>query len=107
MAKHKHAAVIKAWADGAEIECRTQATQPWVACGSPEWYKHVEYRVVPETCSDAVVIEIENDKVDPEFAICTYTSKGECFEQIVLDNDTDSITESITAVLEDFYSGNS
>jgi hypothetical protein len=46
MAAHKHAGVIKAWADGAQIECLTSAG--WQAIGeSPSWGEFNEYRVKP------------------------------------------------------------
>ena len=43
---HKHAEVIKAWADGAEIQCRT-STQGWFDCEEPLWKEKCEYRVKP------------------------------------------------------------
>lgn len=52
-APHKHAAIIKAWADGVEIECR-QATDngftPWGRITTPDRpsWDATEYRVKPE-----------------------------------------------------------
>jgi hypothetical protein len=43
---HKHAEVIKAWADGAAIECLSHVS--WVACPGPSWQDYGEYRVKPE-----------------------------------------------------------
>jgi len=40
--KHKHAELIKKWADGAEIERNVYGK--WVSDPSPEWMLHVEYR---------------------------------------------------------------
>jgi hypothetical protein len=49
---HKHAALIKAWADGAEIQyLNTYATAPhWVDVveNKPEWDDSTEYRIKPE-----------------------------------------------------------
>jgi hypothetical protein len=45
---HKHAAVIKAWADGAEIECRSRGADRWIPTEYPAWHLDVEYRVKPE-----------------------------------------------------------
>ena len=47
--KHKHAELIKAWADGAEIQVRYEK-HDWedLATGYPGWYPHVEYRIKPE-----------------------------------------------------------
>lgn len=41
---HKHAATIKAWADGAEVEVRHIAGE-WVLTHPPLWAEFREYRV--------------------------------------------------------------
>lgn len=41
---HKHAELIKAWADGAEIECQTERGM-WEPVADPGWYEEVEYRI--------------------------------------------------------------
>lgn len=48
--RHKHADVIIAWAEGAEIECRTSPDRPWTPMtNTSSWYgfDDVEYRVKP------------------------------------------------------------
>ena len=45
--KHKHADLIKAWADGAEIEFRW-GDEEWVATSYPEWNLLAQYRIKPE-----------------------------------------------------------
>ena len=53
---HKHAEIIKAWADGAEIEYRHEYTIGWCSCAeTPEWNDDVEYRVKPEPKPDVVL----------------------------------------------------
>ena len=50
---HKHAELIKAWADGAEIEYEYDGE--WIICFSnPAWQTNVEYRIKPEPKSDEV-----------------------------------------------------
>lgn len=44
---HKHAEIIKAWADGAEIEGRQDSTQPWKVWREPAWNRDFEYRIKP------------------------------------------------------------
>ena len=44
---HKHAAVIKAWADGAEIEVKA-SDGSWISTSHPEWHEDLEYRVKPK-----------------------------------------------------------
>ena len=47
---HKHADLIKAWADGAEIEQLTKGSLylSWSACKHPHWYEQEAYRIKPE-----------------------------------------------------------
>lgn len=49
---HKHAEVIKAWADGAEIQFKriVDPQRGWEDCvpNSPNWYSNYEYRVKPK-----------------------------------------------------------
>lgn len=46
---HKHAALIKAWADGAIIEVRVAPHVSWRETCSPSWTLDYEYRIKPET----------------------------------------------------------
>lgn len=47
---HKHAEVIKAWADGAEIEFRDPLSSgpAWKDTPHPAWHEDWEYRVKPQ-----------------------------------------------------------
>ena len=51
---HKHAALIKAWADGAEIEYKYFRSGQWIQIGTPNWDATVEYRIKPEPKPDRV-----------------------------------------------------
>jgi len=51
---HKHAALIKAWADGAEIEVFLEHFNEWVACPRSAWDSNYEYRIKPEPKPDIV-----------------------------------------------------
>lgn len=53
---HKHAAVIKAWADGAEIQCKAPHHVRWQDCSFPAWNADTKYRVKPETKKYRVVL---------------------------------------------------
>jgi hypothetical protein len=46
MKPHKHAELIKAWADGAEIECKDCGA--WYYAKDPRWQEDMEYRIKPE-----------------------------------------------------------
>jgi hypothetical protein len=48
---HKHAALIKAWADGAEIEKQAN-TGEWFIDYRPDWHEYGEYRIKPEPKPD-------------------------------------------------------
>ncbi len=45
---HKHADLIHAWADGAEIEYFDIAFNQWIGTTRPTWGDDVEYRIKPE-----------------------------------------------------------
>lgn len=45
--RHKHADVIIAWANGAEIECRGQPSRGWITATNPCWSEEYEYRIKP------------------------------------------------------------
>lgn len=53
---HKHAEVIKAWADGVKIEFRTDLREEWreLRTSHPNWKEDFEYRVKPEHKPDVV-----------------------------------------------------
>lgn len=46
--KHKHADVIKAWADGAVIEAYNPEYQKWIETSNPGWFPDIEYRIKPD-----------------------------------------------------------
>ena len=45
MTEHKHAALIKAWADGAKIQKFSKRTQAWEDTDNPTWAEDTEYRL--------------------------------------------------------------
>jgi hypothetical protein len=49
---HKHAELIKAWADGAEIEIKFY--NGWRDCHPVDWSEHAEFRIKPEPKPDVV-----------------------------------------------------
>lgn len=48
---HKHASVIKAWADGAKIQVRVYNTD-WLDTPDPDWDVNRQYRIKPEPKPD-------------------------------------------------------
>lgn len=58
MKPHKHAELIKAWADGAEIEIYSSYDNEWIRYSegeNPSWGENYEYRIKPETKPDVIV----------------------------------------------------
>ena len=51
--KHKHAELIKKWADGNEVEIKTQ--NGWSYCPNPDWSEIAEYRIKPKEKNDFAV----------------------------------------------------
>lgn len=45
---HKHAELIKAWADGNQIQVLSCLTEEWEDCNNPVWATQAEYRIKPE-----------------------------------------------------------
>lgn len=48
MTKHKHSELIKAWADGAEIQAHISASYGWQDALTPTWTPDIQYRIKPE-----------------------------------------------------------
>jgi hypothetical protein len=49
---HKHAELIKQWADGAQIEYYCNRTEKWQYVEHPVWTDYTDYRVKPEVKPD-------------------------------------------------------
>ena len=52
--KHKHAELIHAWADGAQIQIKDKQTGWEDLCCTPSWRNDFEYRIKPEIKPDIV-----------------------------------------------------
>lgn len=52
--KHKHADLIHAWADGAQIEVKHPSNGSWWDANPPCWDTNYEYRIKPEPKPDIV-----------------------------------------------------
>lgn len=55
---HKHAEIIKAWADGAEIEVYF-SHNGWFSVSQPSWSKGVKYRIRPANPNADKIAELE------------------------------------------------
>ena len=60
--KHKHAELIKAWADGAEIQIFSKLFNEWRFISEPDWNKDYQYRIKPEPKPDVIRLVIANNE---------------------------------------------
>jgi hypothetical protein len=75
---HKHAATIKAWADGEQIELLNQFTKQWQPIGTePCWFKGSIFRIKPAPKPDVVYYGVYN----PEDARTQTLELEWCFTQ--------------------------
>jgi len=51
---HKHAAIIKAWADGEQIQAKLPEKLDWTDTTWPGWNTDIQYRIKPEPKPDVV-----------------------------------------------------
>ena len=57
--KHKHAELIHAWADGAEIQIFSKLFKEWRFISEPDWNKDYQFRIKPEPMR-----ELSDEEVD-------------------------------------------
>lgn len=65
MKPHKHAELIKAWADGAEIEVYQPALGRWEEA-EPAWHTSFEYRIKPAITKNNTQSHPINEPTDEE-----------------------------------------
>jgi hypothetical protein len=67
MKPHIHAEVIKAWADGAEIEMASKSTNDtWIRVSTPNWGITRKYRVKPHDPIMSSYLDFINSYLNPE-----------------------------------------
>lgn len=77
---HKHAELIKAWADGANIEVLDMGEwYPYPENATPSWRKDAEYRIKPEPKPDVVVdrmicVTVVDDDTYITLAVSNYSN---------------------------------
>lgn len=72
---HKHAEVIKKWADGAKIQYKPTGTFEWDDIDKPSWFENVQYRVKPNKVKGWINIYPSNGGWVPGSGV--YASKEE------------------------------
>lgn len=88
MPKHKHAELIKAWADGAEIQrCLVNSSyaveDDWLDDKEPVWYVNREYRIKPKPPVVLAGIEVPKPvKVEKGFYAVAVSPMGHYVSQV-------------------------
>lgn len=64
----KYAELIKAWADGAQIQVKYETSPEWKDITYPKWTEGLEYRVKPERPKEIekilyLYLDIENNRL--------------------------------------------
>lgn len=106
--RRKHADLIKAWADGSEIQFLGIASGEWRDCkdNNPDWFENFEYRIKPEPKPDFIlftavikpkkpnqVIERGNIFKLEDVNYITYSTYQGCYDNLKLtfDGETDAL----------------
>ena len=71
----KHADLIKAWADGAEIQCHHE-DYGWIDNPYPHWWEFNNYRIKPK---EQKKLNIPWELIKPEFTQAAMDENGEVF----------------------------
>ena len=66
MKPHKHAELIKAWADGATVQSWIEHTGKWEDNQRPLWLEEVEYRIKQQNLSVAYIVDHKYSVRAPE-----------------------------------------
>lgn len=80
--KHKHAELIKAWADGAEIEYYSNNDGKWYEIDKPSWSEMTTYRIKPEPKPD-VYLYTYSDGNSGCYSISNFQKNGDNLKLIV------------------------
>lgn len=91
--KHKHADLIHAWADGAQIQCK-QYDGSWYEIVNPQWQKDVEYRIKPEPKPDFVTT-VHVKLCDRAVGIFNGRIREECNLLLEFDGETGKLKEAV------------
>ena len=80
--RHKHADVIIAWAEGAEIEYRLGPYDSWSKSTSPSWHADCEYRVKPPARKYRVALFRFSSEATSRYTACTdIQEEADSYEQ--------------------------
>ena len=87
--KHKHAELIKKWADGEKIEKNIFGM--WNDCPNPNWSGHEEYRVKPKATEDFAVSACVTFKPQSDGSYLEFSKKGTRNVEFLFDGPTQKL----------------
>ena len=88
MKPHKHADLIKAWADGAEIECLEDCNS-WIPVTKPIWREDWVYRIKPEPKPDlGICFSVNNLKYQKTQQIVSCDLYNDYNLKLIFDGET-------------------
>jgi len=82
--RHKHADLICAWANGAQIQTYILFTEEWIDTLAPVWVEGSRYRVKPEPKPDL----IKKCDIDSRLAIWDCDPRGNPNLKLTFDGET-------------------
>jgi hypothetical protein len=83
--KHKHCDVIKAWADGVEIEYWNFNENKWISAFNPLWSETARYRIKPKTIKYRVALFTDNSLAVSSEVDAKYWEENRWFKRWVTD----------------------
>ena len=86
--KHKHAELIKAWADGAEIQFYT-VTREWIDIDNPDWKEGFRYRIKPKPdVVDYLITHIHLGVNEKDIHVFKFALENDANLKIIYDGET-------------------
>ena len=79
---HKHAELIKKWADGAVIQYRVSGLFVWTDTTEPKWRTDNEYRVKPETKKYRVALFKWSPENQPSVSVTDNKEREKTWENL-------------------------
>ena len=101
MKQHKHAELIKQWADGAEIEVHYKSLNKWYAVNDPSWSGDFEFRVKPKWTPKYELITACEDRLCMDVAVPKAVCNYHIIQQFVNEFETDFDDQCHMIVKED------
>jgi hypothetical protein len=97
---HKHCDLIKAWADGAEIEYYSSSQDKWIIClnNLPQWHEDMAYRLKPTPKPDVVKwgnINVRKDIYNSLNLRVNEVDQTDANVKLVFDGETEELKEAI------------